>query len=93
MNLRGIATPIGHRLSFKNLVRPQTEVEHPLWFFLEERHLANNVFIQTFLGLEYVVLFIAPAELVFTYIYRNGLLSIGHANSRGNVYIIYDSGN
>jgi hypothetical protein len=42
----------------------EPEVEHPVGLALHPRHLVDDVLVEALLGLEDVVLLVAPAELV-----------------------------
>jgi hypothetical protein len=56
--------PGRHRLALEVLQRLEPEVPHPLGLVLHLRHLAHDGLVQALLGLEDVVLGVAPAELV-----------------------------
>ena len=53
-----------HGLALEMLERLQAEVPHPLGLALHRRHLADDLLGEALLGLEDVVLDVAPAELV-----------------------------
>ena len=61
-HLRG--EPGCHRLALEVLEGAQAEVAHPRRLRLHLGHLADDGFVQALLGLEDVVLLVAPAELV-----------------------------
>ena len=61
-HLRG--EPGRHRLALEVLEGAQAEVPHPLGLVLHLRHLAHDGLVQALLGLEDVVLGVAPPELV-----------------------------
>ena len=60
----GVTAPGRAGPALEAAVRLETEVEHPLGFALEPRHLGDDVVVEALLGLEDVVLLVAPAELV-----------------------------
>ena len=64
VDLRHVAAPVGHRALLEVAVGLEPEVEHPVGLALHPRHLADDVLVQALLGLEDVVLVVAPAELV-----------------------------
>ncbi len=55
-----------HRLVLEAAECLQPEVPHPVGFLLDGRHLADDLLVQALLGLEDVVLLVAPSELVAT---------------------------
>jgi hypothetical protein len=61
---RHVAAPGGHRTPLEAVVRLQPEFAHPVRLALHPGDLLDDSFVEALLGLEDVVLLVAPAELV-----------------------------